>query len=277
MNPKGKYIGTLRYLYDHWPLYLLLYGGVAFLLIGMGVAANQGWLSFVPLALAIVLVLLYFLLASLWAAHRLYDSQSRQPHHVLFELGQLREYDRFAYIDLNGRFQIIELGRRLTTGQIAVLDIYNPQLTPSTTLARSRARSLALPVQSVGDPRFLWRNGSINLLPLPDECVTAVILNETLSQFWQKGDQEILLREVRRILIPGGRLLVAERTRTSSNWLHLGPGAFRLQNAHTWRDLLRQAGFILRREEDLYGLMLCLRADKPIPVEAQQLQLGLNL
>ncbi len=274
MKPKGQYRGTLHYLFVHGPLYLGLYGGVLALLVGMGLAADQGLLAFVPLALALILVTLYFLLASLWAAHRLYDAGGLQPHHVLFDMAQLRETDNFAYVDLHGRFQAIELGRRLTTGQIAVLDVYNPQLTPSRALVRSRTHQ---PHPPTGDPRFVWRNGGINLLPLPNESVTAVILNEVLSHFWQQGDQEILLREVRRILIPGGRILVAERTRTRNNWLHLGPAALRLVHSQDWRNLLRHTGFILRREQELHGLIHCFRADKPIPIEAQQLQLGLKL
>ncbi len=274
MNSARRYHGTLRYLLTHWPLYFALYGGVVALLVGMGVAADRGWLAFVPLALALVIVILFFLLASLWAAHKLYDSGERQPHHVLFDMAQLRETDNFAFVDLNGRFQAIDLGRRLTTGQVAVLDVYNPQLTPSRALVRSRTRQ---PQPPTGDPRFIWRDGSINLLPLPNESVTAVILNEVLSQFWQQGDQETLLREIRRILIPGGRVLVAERTRTQTNWLHLGPAALRLQSSQEWRDLLRRMGFILRREQAPGGFIHCFRADKPIPVEAQQLQLGLEL
>jgi SAM-dependent methyltransferase len=230
--------------------------------------------AFIPLALAGVLVVLYFLLASLWAAHKLYDAGELQPHHVLFDMAQLRETDRFAYVDLHGRFQAIALGRRLTSGQIAVLDIYTPQLVPSRAVVRSRAHQ---PRPITDDPRFVWRNGHINLLPLPNESVTAVILNEILSQFWQQGDQEILLREVRRILIPGGRVLVAERTRTQSNWLHLGPATLKLATNQQWRDLLQRTGFSLRREEELVGLIHCFRADKPIPVEAQQLQLGLKV
>lgn len=274
MKPKGQYRGTLQYLFTHGPLYLGSYGGVVALLLGMGVAAEVGWLAFVPLAVALILVILYFLLASLWAAHKLYDWGGHQPHHVLFDMAQLRETDNFAYVDLYGRYQAIELGRRLTTGQVAVLDVYNPQLTPSRALVRSRAHQ---PHPPAGDPRFVWRDGNINLLPLPNESVTAVILNEVLSHFWQQGDQEILLREVRRILIPGGRVLVAERTRTQRNWLHLGPATLRLANSQSWRNLLQHTGFILRREQELEGLIHCFRADKPVPVEAQQLQLGFKL
>ncbi|MCA9934858.1 MAG: methyltransferase domain-containing protein [Ardenticatenaceae bacterium] len=274
MKPKGHYRGTLQYLSARGPLYLALYGGVIALLIGMGLAAQRGWLAFVPLTLALVIVILYFLSASLWAAHHLFDPGGLQPHHVLFDMAQLRETDSFAFVALHGRSQAIELGRRLTTGQIAVLDVYNPQLTPSRVLARTRT---PLSPPPSGDPRFVWRNGSISLLPLPNESVTAVILCQTLSQFAQAGDREILLKEVRRILLPGGRVLLAERVRTQNNWLALGPAAFNLETEQAWRDLLRRAGFMVRREQSLGGLIHCLRGDKPIPIEAQQMRFELTI
>ncbi len=272
MKQTGRYDGTLRYLYARLPIYATLYGGAVLLLPAMGLAASQGWWGFVPLLLALLLVLLYFVLASLWAAHRIYDTNGRQAHHILFEMGQFRETDRFAFVELDGRWQAIELGRRLSTGQVVVIDVYNPQVAPSRTLARSRANQ---PRPPAGDPRFVWRNGDIDLLPLPDESVTAVVLCETLAHFWQKGDQETLLQEARRILVPGGRLLLAERTRTRANWLHLGPAALTLSSSQSWRELLQQRGFILRREVDIGGLIHCFRADKPIPIEAQQLRLAL--
>lgn len=272
MKQTGRYDGTLRYLAARFPVYVTLYGSAVLLLLGMGVAATQGWLGLVPLVLALLLVLFYFIFASLWAAHLVYDANGRQVHQILFEMGQLRETDRFTFVELGGRWQAIELGRRLSTGQVIVIDVYNPQLTPSRTLARSRTQQSKPPA---GDPRFIWRNGSIDLLPLPDESVTAVVLNETLCHFWQKGDQETLLREVHRILVAGGRVLLAERTRTRANWLHLGPITLTLPTSQRWRDLLRQSGFVLRREEEINGFIHCFRADKPVPIEAQQLRLAL--
>jgi hypothetical protein len=104
----------------------------------------------------------------------------------------------------------------------------------------------------------------------------AVFLPQILSEFSQHGDRLTLLRETKRILKSNGRILVAEQSGSRLNWLRLGPGVSRLQPAEQWRDLLVEAGFEVRREEDLQGLMLCLRADKPSPFAGQQLPLALN-
>lgn len=274
MKKVSRFHGTIRQIYAHWPEYSLLYAGVVFAVFTIGMSANRGAFGIMLLALALLITLLYALMGALWATHQLYDRDGLQPHHILFDMGQIRETDNFAFVDLDQREQALALGGRLTTGQIGVIDIYNPQLTPSQALARSRAR---IPHIHPNDPRFVWRNGRIDLLPLPDESVKAVILYEVLSEFWQVGDQEVLLREVRRVLIPNGRLLIAERTRTHINGLVMGPMAFRLVPAAHWRNLLQHTGFTIQREQSLDGLIHCFRADKPIAVQAQQLQFNWNL
>ncbi|MGB5058289.1 MAG: hypothetical protein WBO48_06340, partial [Candidatus Promineifilaceae bacterium] len=102
-------------------------------------------------------------------------------------------------------------------------------------------------------------------------------LCQVVSEFWQQGDRAALLQEINRILTPNGRILLAERVRSQTNWLVMGPGAVNLQSAEQWRDLLREAGFIVQKEQDLQGLIHCFRADKPTPAQARQLSLNLPI
>jgi ubiquinone/menaquinone biosynthesis C-methylase UbiE len=271
MKANGRFRGLLRYLYAHWPTYALLYGGLLASLLLIGLAAEQGWYGLIPLALAAFLILGYFITASLWAAYQIYDRL--QPHHMLFDMGQLRETDRFAYLGLGLREQVYDLCRRLTTGRIVVVDLYNPQLTTGSGLARLRQRVRP----PLPDPRLNWQTGQVTLLPLPDESVPVVIVYETASAFWQHGDRLALLQEARRVLSRNGRLLLAERTRSRTNWLTLGPAAADLETADYWQQLLRQAGFQVQREQSLGDLITCWRADKPTPAQANQLALNLML
>jgi ubiquinone/menaquinone biosynthesis C-methylase UbiE len=270
MKPNGRFRGTLRYLYAHWPSYAVLYGGLLASLILIGMAADRGWFGLIPLALATFLILGYFITASLWAAYQIYDQI--KPHHMLFDMGQLRETDRFTYLGLGLRERVFDLSRRLTTGRILVIDLYNPQWTSGSGLARLRLRARP----PLPDPRLHWQTGQVTLLPLPDESVPAVIMCETVSAFWQEGDRLALLKEARRILSKNGRLLMAERTRSRANWLTLGPAAADLETADYWHNLLRQAGFQVEREQALGDLVTCWRADKPTPAQANQLALELG-
>ncbi|KAA3664787.1 MAG: methyltransferase domain-containing protein [Chloroflexi bacterium] len=267
----SRYNGLRHFIYAEWPLFASLYGGMVFALLVVGISATQGWFSFIPMATAVLLIFIFFLLATLWSAYQLYDIGGLRPHHVLFDMGQIQANDTFIFIDLGYRRRAINLSRRLTTGRIIVLDIYNPQWTTNPALVRLRKR---MPIPPP-DPRISLRDASMDLIPLPDESVSSVMLCQIASELWQQGDQLTLLKEVHRVLTPNGRLLLAERTRTQTNWLVMGLMALNLKRREDWEQLLNTAGFVVRRTQDLSGLISCFRADKPSPAEAQQMALDL--
>lgn len=266
MDLSGKYEGIKRYVQARWPLYFIGYGGGLLLAVAAVLAGFLERLpAFIPLGLALILVVAYLAGSSLWAAHRLYDNSNIRDR--LFDLGHLNPDNSFVYLDTGVRWLPISLSRRLTTGQIIVIDIYNPNLTPDAGLARARRQAF----HPQPDPRLSWRDGDISLLPLPDDSVPAVILAEVASQFWQEGDREKLISEIYRILAPGGRLILAERVRTTTNLLTMGFDGLGLETAEYWRNLITQTGFRIRREESLEELIHFIRADKPLPYEGKQL------
>lgn len=262
----------MRYIRTHWPLYFGLYGGLvlALLLIGLGLAG--GWYAFVPFALAILIVAGYFLAATLFVAYQLNDGPGGTAADILIRLGQLRPEDHVVCIDLGLRATAVAIARHLTTGEVTVIDVYNPQSNLGGALHRARGRAGKPP----SDPRLNWIDGSIDLLPLPDRSVRAVYLDQMLSEFWLPEEQERLLAEARRILIPEGRLLVAERVRAQSNLLLAGVVTYTLPSHEQWRGLLQRAGFTIQREEFPHGLLYCVRADKPSPAAARQMTLQLE-
>ena len=268
---KRRYSGLRRHIRTHWPPYFLTYGAImgTLLLIGFGLQ-TQLW-SIVPLAMALLLLLVYFFITALWAAHQLYDDDGLVPHHKLFDMGKIHAGDSFVYIGAGLHDVPLALAQRLTTGQITAVDIYSVQWMPSRPLHRARQQS----TQPAPDPRLKWQAGRLNLLPLPNESVTAVILSQTAVELWQRGDQVVLFKEIRRILAENGRFLLAERSRSQTNWVVMGLTAVRLPATDHWRDLLIETGFNLRAEHDLRGLITCYRADKPTHTQARQLRLDL--
>lgn len=268
----GRFSGTRTYILSNWPRFALLYLSMVASLIFVGLSAIEGWLPFVPLGTAVFLVLLYFIGAGIWEARQMYDFDGLTPHHVLFDMGQIQATERFTYIDLGFQRPAIGLSRRLTTGQIIVIDIYNPQWTISPWLVRWRAQQPHPPT----DPRLSWREGHLNLLPLPDECISTVMLCHVAGEFWQDGDRAALLRETFRILKPQGQLLLAESVRSQTNWLVRGLAGFALPSPDYWQEMLKQSGYRIRSVKNLNGLSYCVRAQKPSPSEAQQLSFKLE-
>jgi ubiquinone/menaquinone biosynthesis C-methylase UbiE len=266
MDFTSRYAGTLDHVRAQWPTYYLLYGaGSLALIVILVLSLSRQWYSFVILALAALMVLFYFLAVSLWSCHALYDNNSVRD--AMFELGELNAESSIVDVNLGLREFPASLCRRLTTGKIIAVDVYNPQLTPARALARAHNQA----ERPIPDPRLSWRDGSIGLLPLPDNSVQSVTLVQTTSELWQEGDRLQLLREVKRVLSPGGCLLMAERVQTPVNLAVSGPAGLRRRPASYWLDLLQLCGFKHAGDRSIRDLILCIRADKPSPDEAKPL------
>ncbi len=271
---QGRFEGIWQYVRARWPAYLTIFGGgglTAFLLISIG-AERRNW-YLVGLGVLLLLLLAYFLTTSLWAAHEQLSRRDTSPSHTIFELGKIQPIDQIVYVGLGLRQTPLRLSRRMTRGRVQAIDVYNPQLTPSAVLARRRR--MAQP--SAPDPRLSWSEGNIGLLPLPDHSVGLVATSYTLIEFWQEGDRRLLLKEMKRILKPGGHLVIAEPARTPAQLMMLGPASWRLPPPDYWRDLLTEAGFRIVSEELPGGYYHFIRAEKPFPGAVQQLTLDLGV
>jgi SAM-dependent methyltransferase len=261
---------TRAYIRYRWPTYVGLYGVCVAALLALGAGLVTGWLALVPLALAALLVAAYFLVSTIWAAHIAYDRSD--PLAILYTMSQTRPEDDIANIELGTRTTSIWLARHLTTGTVAAIDVYNPESNTSTPLRRARLSAAHPP----SDPRLAWIDGGTSLLPLADRSVACVFLNEVLSEYWEDSERERLLREIHRVLEPDGCVLLTEPVRTQTSLLLWLPRAYDAATVDQWRRLLTRCGFEIRREQDIEGLLVCLRGDKTLPTLARQLTLGLE-
>ena len=257
MGITTSYGGTLEYIRNRWPTYLLGYGGcITLLIVILIVSLDQGWFGFVNIAFAGLLVFVYFFTASLWAVHKLYDGSEILDR--VFEVGEWVADQKVVYIDLGLKKTAVAISRRFTTGRGIVIDVYNPQLTPARWLSRATQRA----EQPDEDPRIEWRGGSVDLLPLPDQSVSAVVLMTIASEFWQEGDRLHLLNEISRVITEDGSLLIVERVRTLTNWLVMGPAAIRMPNTSYWHSLLAKTGFTVTLEKGHHDMMCLFAAER---------------
>lgn len=274
MEAEGRYAGTSQYVRANWPLYLFGYGGaiVVTMLVGT-IAATRDWWAIVLLSLAALLIETYFLVASLWAAHAQLDYRGQRASDVLFELAGLQPRDRFVHVSLGRRKTPLALSRRLTSGRVTVIDVYNPRLAPNSALARARRQRAATST----DPRLAFVDGTIDLLPIPDSQITVVTMDRVLSEIAQRGDRRLLLAEIYRILQPGGLFVLVEPVHTPTALLAMGPSAWNLYTAAEWEALLAEVGFRSAKKRDIAGLACAFSVRKPLAGEIQQLTFDFGL
>lgn len=256
----------------NWPGYVWRFAGLILSLVIIAVGLFRGSTTIVILGSAIFVVFTILSATSLWALNHTNKLAELQTVEFLFKLSQTRASDTLACVDLGLRWPAVAISQNLTSGRMHVIDIYNPQLMPAKSLVR--ARHYAAP--ALTDPRLVWYDSNLDLLPLPDDSISAVFLYHVLSELAQKGDQRALLKEVGRILEPNGRLLVAEMENSWPNRLRPGSTATNLHPHHYWNSLLSEAGFEVQRTQTLQGLTVCVRANKPSPYAGKQMALDLD-
>ena len=271
MGVQNRFPGTTNDLLTRREAYLLRYLAFALALLVLGFGLWQNLPAVVVIGLALLILSALLLTLQFWTAHRLYDFSGIQTSEHLFEMSQARPGDKLLAIDLGSHDAAQLISKHLTNGKLFVVDLYNPQQTPNPAVARARRTTH----QTFNDPRIVWYTGGVNLLPLPDNSVRAVFLQEVLAEFVQEGDRKALLQEVLRVLEPNGCVLLAELTDAWPNRLRGGSGSSQIKSSSYWMALLTETGLQISREDVLQDLMLCLRADKISPYSGRQLALDL--
>ena len=126
-----------------------------------------------------------------------------QPPHPVISRKRLREVlapsdgERVLEVGPGTGYYTLDVAQWVGRGgRVEIFDLQQEML--DHTMARARASGLANITPSQGDARRL---------PYPDAAFDAALLVATLGEI---PDQEAALRELRRVLEPGGRLVVGE-------------------------------------------------------------------
>ena len=118
-----------------------------------------------------------------------------------------------------------------------VFDIFDPREMTESSI--HRARRLAPVPAEPADYRHL---------PAPASSVEAVLLLLAAHELRTHNARCDLLREVHRVLAPGGRVVLAEHLRDLPNLCAFGPGFLHFHSRRTWRRCFADAGLAVDRE-----------------------------
>jgi SAM-dependent methyltransferase len=170
-----------------------------------------------------------WLVASLVASWIVYDrSRLMQWDWVLQALG----FNPLSWINIHaGHDESSEALRRIfKDARGRVFDIYAAEAMtePSIARARLRARRRDRPAA------IATEHADYHHLPLPNGTIDAAMLLLSAHELRTDAARGALFTELRRVLGPGGRVVVAEHLRDWANFLAYGPGFLHFHSRRTW-------------------------------------------
>jgi SAM-dependent methyltransferase len=232
----GRYSGVVRIVRVNWPRYALA-GAIVF----MTACATDLAL---PRAVKIMLwsgasLALFWVIASIIASHWVYDRSN------LFEWSWLREaigepvtrwINIHAGLDSIGRKTL----RKLFPGAMGTtLDIFDPIEMTEPSIVRARDEEEI-------DPRTVYAR--FDDLPIPSGEADVALLLLAAHELRRSAARDAFFRELRRVVRPGGRVILVEHVRDLANFIAFGPGAFHFFSRRAWMRNAAAGGFELVRE-----------------------------
>ena len=185
---------------------------------------------------------------------RTLNQVNARVNRTALDLLSLRPDDRLLDVGFGGGLMLREALARLPQGFVAGIEISEPMLK----LAR---RSFNTETQS---GRLEIKEGSVSSIPFPDASFTHVTAINTLH-FWP--DPAGGLREVRRVLRPGGRVVIVLRPKDYLERIRFTRHGFTAYDDQELRDLLGRAGLegvhVERREDRHMGMQLAVAGRPP--------------
>lgn len=125
------------------------------------------------------------------------------------------------------------LQHKFALRDLVVFDFYNPVQHTEISIRRARKAYPPYPgTQAVTTAR----------LPLTDASADAVFIIFAAHEIRKDGERVAFFKEIRRILQPGGRVIVTEHLRDAPNFIAYNIGSFHFLPRSAWLSAFRQSG-----------------------------------
>ncbi len=228
----------------NWPYYVIAALGVIAGPFIIGMLPVGRWARY-PLYGGVGLMALW-LVTSLVASWLIYDrSRLMDWDWVLQALG----YSPASWINLHAGHDAstAALLKIFPSAQGRVFDIYDADEMKERSIVRARLRSLrelrrGRPATVSAEP------ADYRHLPLPKGTIDVAMLLLSAHELRSEEARSALFAELRRVLGPAGRVIVAEHLRDWANFLAYGPGFLHFHSRRTWLRCFSRHRFDVHRE-----------------------------
>lgn len=140
-----------------------------------------------------------------------------------------------------------------------IYDFYDPTTMTEPSIARARRwqRQTDPGLQSLAQPV------APTALPTGDAAIDAIFLILAAHEVRDVDDRRRMFAEIKRSLLPGGRVVLVEHLRDLANFAVFGPQFVHFYARRTWLDLARGAGLSLVHEDRITPFVRLFVFEKP--------------
>ncbi|HZI48828.1 MAG TPA: class I SAM-dependent methyltransferase [Pyrinomonadaceae bacterium] len=230
----SNYSGVLKIIRFNWPWY----AAAVALTLGMLLCLFLN----LPSRINTVLVVGALVISSLWmllslaVSHYVYDRSSVGRGTWLSKLVPSNAC-RGAIFHAGQDEVSPAVARQFPTLDFQVFDFYDERRNGTDSLRRARALNQHRDLSVKSDE-----------IPVADSAFDLALVVFAAHEIRDESQRTAFFREIRRVLTPSGRLIVAEHLRDSWNFIAYGPGAFHFLSERTWRRSFASAELKILRE-----------------------------
>ncbi|UOQ70138.1 class I SAM-dependent methyltransferase [Hymenobacter cellulosilyticus] len=134
------------------------------------------------------------------------------------------------------------LRQRFAQAELHVFDFYDPDLHREVSIKRARAAYPPFPGTITVQPQAL---------PLPGASTDYALVLLSAHEIRQQRERVAFFKEIRRTLLPQGRIIVVEHLRDPANFLAYTIGFFHFYSRATWLQVFRAAGLEVVQEQKI--------------------------
>ncbi len=230
MKPRGPWQGMMCIFRFNWPFYVG--AGVVFLAAVAGLCM-PGPVLVKTACTAAIAGAGYFILVSLGVSHAIYDRSD------LYRWGWLERAlagaEREHIVVCHAGFDEISesLTEKVKPSRQVILDHYDATYMTEPSIHRARRR-----FPPTGDTL----HAPFDQWPVEPGTTDAVFALLAIHEFRSEAERTAWFREARRCLKPDGRIILAEHTRDTANFIAFGPGFIHFHSPASWRRCWAEAG-----------------------------------
>lgn len=233
---RGRFRGTIQIVLYNWPSYVL---GALACFTTLALAQIAAWPSFLRLVLdSGGAIAGFWLVGSLLASYWVYDHSALCRWEWIAGLFPVPP-SRWANIHVGLDETTLKLRELFPGTTSTILDLYDPVEMTEPSIRRARKLTPA-PVPAA--------HAEVTALPFSSQELDAAFLIFAAHEIRRPELRLCFFRELRRVLKPGGRILIVEHLRDLPNFLVFGPGFFHFHPRGEWRRLANEAGLAVARE-----------------------------